>query len=181
MVIHLKYSIKKNDQSFFKRTERKERKIFELKDLEKLRENEIIESIPSLIGNSSDLLKKLGLECLKLTNEYRKKYSLKVLAWNDGIYEIGFQHSKEMALGKVPFSHQGFNERVNQFPMITNFAAENLAMNYNFSSPAQIAIDGWIKSPGHNKNLLNNKSIYCAISVFKNSKGSYYFTQLFAG
>ena len=66
-----------------------------------MREKEIIESIPSFLGNSpEDLLKKMGLECLKLTNEYRKKNGLRILGWNDEIFKIGMKHSKDMALGK---------------------------------------------------------------------------------
>ena len=56
----------------------------------------------------------------------------------------------------VPFGHAGFSHRVSQFPFHVNSAAENVAMSHGFSSRqvAKIAVDGWIDSPGHRRNLL---------------------------
>ncbi len=84
-----------------------------------------------------------------------------------------------MGDGKVPFSHVGFDNRVKQYPFSYRAAAENLAMNYGVSDVARVAVNGWIESPGHRKNLLSNQT-FCGIAVYRNSKGAYYLTQLFA-
>lgn len=44
----------------------------------------------------------------------------------------------DMGDGKVPFSHQGFNKRMSQFPFRVRSAAENVAMNYGVSNVAQV-------------------------------------------
>jgi len=47
------------------------------------------------------------------------------------------------------------------------------------SSVAKVAVDGWIQSPGHRKNLLHAQMVYCGIGVYQNSAGAWYLTQLF--
>ena len=82
--------------------------------------------------------------------------------------------------GKVPFGHAGFNNRVAAYPFKHSGAAENVAMNSGYSSVnsiAKCAVDGWINSPGHRRNLLSNMT-YCGIGVWGSSK--VYLTQLFA-
>lgn len=46
------------------------------------------------------------------------------------------------------------------------------------SEVAKVAVNGWIESPGHCKNLLGNFT-YCGIGVYMNHEGKYYLTQLF--
>ena len=123
----------------------------------------------------------IGKECLKLTNEFRAKYNLYPLEWDDSIWAIALTHSKNMAEGLVPFSHEGFNERVNQFNFTYYKACENVYMCQGYSqySIAENAVKGWINSPGHKKNLLSDTT-HCAIAVYKNNYGEFYLTQLFA-
>ena len=62
------------------------------------------------------------------------------------------------------------------FP-VKNFS-ENVAYNHGHEDPETTAVDGWIDSPGHRKNMLATNTI-CAIAVYEKN-GKYYFTQLFA-
>jgi len=57
--------------------------------------------------------------------------------------------------------------------------SENVAMSTGYSDPAKVAVDGWINSPGHRKNLLSQSNI-CGIASYRNADGGWYFTQLFA-
>ncbi len=41
-----------------------------------------------------------------------------------------------------------------------------------------MAVEGWINSPGHRKNLLS-ATTDSAIAVYKNNDGAYYLTQIF--
>ena len=45
--------------------------------------------------------------------------------------------------------------------------------------PARLAVNGWIKSPGHRANMLSDLNL-CAVAGAVNKDGIYYFTQLFA-
>ena len=72
---------------------------------------------------------KLGREMLSLTNQFRAKHRLPALHWNQGMVAPALEHSKNMGDGLVPFSHQGFNERVSKFPFAHQGAGENVAMS----------------------------------------------------
>ena len=123
----------------------------------------------------------IGKKCLELTNEFRRKNGLSILEWDDNIWRIAYIHSKNMGEGKVPFGHKGFNERINSFPFSFSRACENVYMCQGLSqyNLAENAVNGWINSPGHRKNLLSYTS-HCAIAVYRNNYGSFYLTQLFA-
>lgn len=122
---------------------------------------------------------RIGRESLRLTNEFRSKNKLPTLKWSQALYKIGRVHSKDMAEGKVPFGHAGFDKRVAAYPMASSSAAENVAWNSGTSEIASTAVNGWIESPGHRKNLLSRHN-YCGIGVFRSSNGRFYLTQLFA-
>ena len=123
----------------------------------------------------------IGKECLKLTNDFRIKNNLPPLEWDDSIWAIALTHSKNMAEGVVPFSHKGFNERVNQFNFTCYKACENVYMCQGYSQYiiAHNAVSGWINSPGHKQNLLSDTT-HCAIALYNNNYGEFYLTQLFA-
>ena len=123
----------------------------------------------------------IGKKCLELTNQFRAKNKLPPLKWDDSIWKISLTHSKNMGEGKVPFGHKGFNERIKQFPFYYSLACENVFMCQGYSeySIAENAVNGWINSPGHRKNLLSNTN-FCAIATYRNSSGAYYLTQMFA-
>jgi len=84
-----------------------------------------------------------------------------------------------MASGTMPFSHDGFDERVRMFPVAHRGAAENLALSKGVAEVAEVAVDGWIKSPGHEKNLRGAFN-QCGIGAARASDGTFYITQLFA-
>ena len=119
-----------------------------------------------------------GKECLKLTNEFRAQQNKPPLKWNDELYAIGRKHSINMAKGKVPFGHQGFNARASECTIPKKSFAENVAYNhgYNREDIPKITVDGWINSPGHRKNLLSDQNI-CAIAAYQADNGRWYFTQ----
>ena len=129
-------------------------------------------------GTSKD---EIGKQCLELTNQFRAKNRLPPLKWDDSIWKISYTHSKNMGDGKVPFGHKGFNERIRQFPFRYYLACENVFMCHGYSeySIAEAAVNGWINSPGHRKNLLSNTN-FCAIATYRTASGAYYLTQMFA-
>jgi len=70
-----------------------------------------------------------------------------------------------------------------KFPTQRSSAAENVALNKGYSSTivAQVAVNGWINSPGHRRNLLTRNCSWCGIGVYQSSGGTWYLTQLFCG
>jgi uncharacterized protein YkwD len=113
-------------------------------------------------------------------NQYRQSRNLPPLKLDARISEESRIHSQAMASGKVPFSHNGFEERVKAIAKFISYrkAAENLAYNMGYSKPSEQAVDGWIKSPGHRKNMEGDFDT-TGVGITKNAKGEYYFTQIF--
>ena len=156
---------------------RKARKrIFTLRDIEQLRKEEFDQKAKGPKTNNE--LDEIGKQALKLTNEFRKSNNLPPCKWHQSLCDIGKVHSKNMSEGKVPFGHHGFNDRVKQYPFRPLSAAENVAMSNGLRNVASVAVNGWIESPGHRKNLLSNNN-YCGIGVYRGYNGAYYLTQLF--
>ncbi|MEG4851897.1 CAP domain-containing protein [Microcoleus sp. B5-D4] len=111
-------------------------------------------------------------------NQYRASKKLPPLSIDQRITQIARIHSENMANGKVNFSHDGFEGRAKAITIPYQSVAENLAYNFGYSDPVRNAVEGWIKSDGHRKNMEGQFNV-TGIGVAKNAKGEYYFTQLF--
>eukprot|EP00818_Percolomonas_sp_WS_P001398 CAMPEP_0117446378 /NCGR_PEP_ID=MMETSP0759-20121206/6308_1 /TAXON_ID=63605 /ORGANISM="Percolomonas cosmopolitus, Strain WS" /LENGTH=308 /DNA_ID=CAMNT_0005238639 /DNA_START=66 /DNA_END=992 /DNA_ORIENTATION=+ len=120
----------------------------------------------------------LGKLILKHTNDYRIRRGLRALTWDNELAAIGWEHSHNMAFNGHPFSHYGFAERHKKSRfrgMAENLAMNNMSDNHSISD---CALKGWIKSPGHHKNLISDH-IYCGIGVVTATDGKVFMTQLF--
>ncbi len=116
-------------------------------------------------------------EILKLINEHRKSIGKSELVFNDYARKEAYVHSQNMASGKVPFSHKGFDERFNRlsgFLEITT-GAENIA---NSPLNAKHIVSGWLASPPHKKNIEDDFNL-TGIGIAKAPNGTYFYTQIF--
>lgn len=111
-------------------------------------------------------------------NQYRVSKGLPKLRLNQKISRQARIHSQNMAGWKVPFSHDGFKKRVQAIPLGYTSAAENLAFNQGYPDPALEAMNGWVKSPSHLKNIEGNYNL-TGIGVAANADGEVYLTQIF--
>jgi len=170
---------------------------FTLADIENMRTQEAIAGMPNyadqyrqthqaspatsystLVSRSYDP-ELIARQALDGTNQYRASKGLVPLQWHDGIARIARQHAEQMASGAMPFSHDGVEDRFRAYPMVHRAAAENLALNHGVADVAKVAVDGWIKSPGHERNLRGTFNL-CGLGVARASNGTFYLTQLFA-
>ncbi|MBW4650372.1 MAG: CAP domain-containing protein [Kastovskya adunca ATA6-11-RM4] len=113
-------------------------------------------------------------------NQYRQSRNLPPLSLNSTISQQARAHSQNMAAGRTAFSHDGFNQRVAVIGQTSPYrsAAENIAYNQGYSAPGKQAVEGWLKSTGHRKNI-EGQFDSAGIGVAQNAKGEYYFTQIF--
>ncbi|MEG5113538.1 CAP domain-containing protein [Microcoleus sp. A2-C5] len=111
-------------------------------------------------------------------NLYRASKKLPPLTVDPRISQIARIHSENMASGKVKFSHDGFEGRAKAITVPYQSVAENVAYNMGYNDPVRNAVEGWIKSDGHRKNIESQFNL-TGIGIAKNAKGEYYFTQLF--
>lgn len=113
-------------------------------------------------------------------NQYRNSQNLPPLKWDNTIAKESRIHAQQMASGKTTFSHDGFQERVKVISQQIQLqsAAENLANNFGYNNPGEQAVEGWIDSPGHQKNMVGDYNL-SGIGITQNSEGTYYFNQIF--
>ncbi|MGA7937485.1 MAG: CAP domain-containing protein [Kovacikia sp.] len=113
-------------------------------------------------------------------NQHRSSRGLLPLTLDTRISAQARTHSQAMASGSVPFSHNGFQERVKAIARTIPYtsAAENVSYSKGYQDPATQAVKGWLKSPGHLKNI-EGKYNLTGIGVAQNAKGEVYFTQIF--
>ncbi len=117
-------------------------------------------------------------DILKLVNDHRASMKLAPLQMNDYIGTECETHSKNMAGNKVPFGHNGFDERAKRIKAKLNninYWAENVAMS---SKSAREIVDMWLKSPEHRKNIEGNYNL-TGLGIAKDKTGGTYITQIF--
>lgn len=133
---------------------------------------------PMKINLAPSSLADLETAVNRQVNQYRASKKLPPLSVDPRITQQARIHSQNMASGKVRFSHDGFEGRAKSIAIPYQSVAENVAYNMGFSDPVRNAVEGWIKSDGHRKNMEGQFNL-TGIGIAKNTKGEYYFTQLF--
>jgi uncharacterized protein YkwD len=116
-------------------------------------------------------------QILYYTNKFRQSKGLKPLQLDATISQQARRHSRDMASGSTGFGHEGFEDRVasvsKKMGRVAS-AAENVAYG---TLDAEAVVNGWIKSPGHRKNMLGD---YTLIGIGTADKGRItFFTQVF--
>ena len=158
------------------------KRTFTLDDIARMRKEELDSKARMLGGMSTDeQYVVIGKEAVRLTNEFRRREGLHTeVEWSDRDAEIGWKHSKAMGDGERPFGHDKFAE---ERASAMGYAAsgENVFMCQGVAGVhvAAMAVEGWINSPGHRKNLLGERWTVCGIGVYRNEHGAWYLTQLF--
>ena len=83
-----------------------------------------------------------------------------------------------MATKKIPFRHDGFDERmaaISRQLKNVSATAENVAYGAN---TAKDVVDMWLHSPGHKKNIEGNYNL-TGLGIEKGTDGQLYYTQIF--
>lgn len=119
-----------------------------------------------------------------ILNTQRISQGLQPLVWDDRIAEVARLHSRSMASAKY-FSHKGddgsmVDDRADRLG-ISNWSAigENIAFLKGYDDPAAFAVEKWMQSTSHRKNMLGTRWSKSAIGVAVAEDGALYFTQVF--
>jgi uncharacterized protein YkwD len=120
----------------------------------------------------------MEMKILQYVNEDRSAHALSPLKLNDFESSLAGKHSHDMASGKVKFGHDGFNTRAKaiQKDVGAMEIGENVASGH---MTAREVVDGWLKSPGHKKNI-EGDFVLTGIGYAQDKNGDIYFTQIFS-
>jgi len=105
------------------------------------------------------------------------------VAWNDQLAEAALAHSKDMARLSY-FSHvDRRGQEVPQRAEAQGYSWRNIAENISRGqNTAQEAVNGWINSPGHCRNLMNPRftEMGAGLAIHQAKHATAYWTQVFA-
>lgn len=127
-----------------------------------------------------------GQQVLHLTNQARAQYGLAPLQAHPSLRIAATSHSQEM-LALDYFSHtsptagrSGPSDRVRQAGASPNYIAENIfqASGHDASVVADLAVQSWLQSPGHRRNMLSPQATHIGIG-FVELNGTVSVTQVF--
>lgn len=115
-------------------------------------------------------------------NQIRKTQGLEPLKANEKLARVAREYSRQMA-AKNFFSHYGpagdsVADRVRTVGVVYRLVGENLAKTVNAPKPDQVAVRGWMNSPGHRANVLRREFSESGIGVWRTGN-TYYLTQVF--
>jgi uncharacterized protein YkwD len=141
-------------------------------------------SSPTPTNNSLGSATDTEARAWELMNAQRTASGLSSLSWDEQLVALARMHSASMASGKY-FSHKdqegGFVDTRASKLGIHNWIAigENIAFMKGYSDPASMAVEKWMLSPSHKKNILNTGWRQSAIGMAVADDGAVYFTQVF--
>jgi uncharacterized protein YkwD len=138
-------------------------------------------SLTSCVGlfDAAGQLSTADLEArvFQIVNDYRLSIGRTALVWNDAMADEERAHSQAIASGRVPFGHQGIEDRIAYINTIIPWSliSENVASALS----AEDALDAWLKSPEH-KVIIEGDYELTGVGVAKDPDGPlYYFSQMF--
>ncbi len=127
---------------------------------------------------------KLERNLFELLNSERRSQGLPVLEWSEEVAAVARLHSQNMASEKF-FSHRGsdgsmVDDRADRLGLgAWKTIGENIAYMRGFEDPAALAVEKWMQSAAHRKNLLGTNWKESAVGVSITGDGTYYLTQVF--
>lgn len=113
-------------------------------------------------------------------NAYRASRGLGQLAWNDGVADQARQHSRAMAQGRRGFGHEGFEARAAHIAkgLPLRGAAENIYRTTLHEDVAALALERWVASPVHRRNLEGAFDV-AGVGAVHSASGEIFLTQIF--
>lgn len=107
-------------------------------------------------GNSTDF----GISVMDVTNDYRSRNNVIQLAYNTTLQEAARIHALDIASlsGHTGSDGSSVGERATRSGYKWSSISENIYMS-SWNPDNSDALDGWINSSGHNKNLLRKSSL----------------------
>jgi|SRR5215204_274409 len=126
----------------------------------------------------------LEQKVFSMLNEQRRAKGLVALEWNEDVAAVARLHSQNMAEKKF-FGHRGsdgsmVDDRADRLGLGTwRVIGENIAYMRGYDDPATLAVEKWMESTEHRKNLLTPNWKESAVGIAITDDGTYYMTQVF--
>lgn len=118
-----------------------------------------------------------------LVNRRRTATGVRALAWSEPVAAAARRHSFNMQqrgffAHKDP-KHGDTGQRLTAEGIGWRAVAENIYQERGISNPVQAAVEGWMKSHGHRRNILDPIFTHSGMGVSIAADGTHTFTQIF--
>lgn len=118
-----------------------------------------------------------------LINRERAAARLPKLAWDEAAARAARAHSARMRDAGF-FAHDdpergGVARRATAARIGWTAIAENIFTCKGYRQPAEVAVKGWMKSPGHRRNLLDPHYTRTGVGIVTAPDGTYHMTQIY--
>ena len=128
-------------------------------------------------------LREMESETEKAINRVRAQHGLRPLVPLPALITVARDHSEDM-VERNYFDHEDPDgrrvaDRITAAGVSWSKVSENLAMNSGAEDPVARAVQGWMESPGHRKNILDPAVTHTGVGIAEDG-GAYTFTQVFA-
>jgi uncharacterized protein YkwD len=128
-------------------------------------------------------LRDLEKQVYRKANEARRKNQVPNLSWNDAVASESRRHAQNMSARHF-FAHEDpqkgeLSTRLDAAGIEWNRCAENIYQEKGLDDPAEDAIQSWLKSPGHRKNMLDPGFSETGIGIAVGRDGAIYIVQEF--
>lgn len=116
-------------------------------------------------------------------NLRRSGNGVRALQWNDALAAEARAQSASMLVRRF-FSHDdpvrgSLRARLGGAGFKWRKISENLYREQGYADPARSAVEGWMTSPGHRRNLLDPDMTETGVGIMAGSDETYYITQIF--
>jgi uncharacterized protein YkwD len=127
--------------------------------------------------------RELESRTIEAINEIRRERGLPELTSSAGLAAVALAHSEDMArrgfFGHVSPDGLQARDRVAAAGISYSALAENIQRNHRFDDPVRQAVESWMLSAGHKKNILEPIYSETGVGVAIDEEGKIHFTQLF--
>ena len=118
-------------------------------------------------------------------NRERRSHRVGELVWDDRLAALARRHSERMVQRKF-FSHTDpewgdVSNRLDRAKIAWQACAENIYQEQGLADPVRAAVQGWLSSPGHRKNMLSRAYGRSGLGVAIERDGKVTVTQVFVG
>lgn len=137
---------------------------------------------PPEIEPQTEKIAELEAQVISRINAIRQEKDLGRLEPLPALSRIARDYSRRMSeedfVGHVDPQGKGLDDRLLGAGMSFRTVAENIARSTNMPDPVEAAVQGWMESKGHRKNILSEEFTQTGVGIWKDGE-TYFFTQIF--
>jgi uncharacterized protein YkwD len=135
------------------------------------------------LERAPEVLARWERRILRDVNRIRDRHGLAPLSWRKNLAAVARAHSEVMAsagfMGHVDPQGRRVGDRLREAGLAYRRVGENVASNKGLAAPARVAVEGWMNSPGHRRQILDPGFELTGVGIAVGDAGTYYFTQVF--